>query len=89
MDSDAELCHSESDEVFFVIINDRWPKFKESAVMLKKWRNSLPVLKKTDKNKKITFHLENPNERDVTIFTILMVTNPFTTAKMWQWWFVI
>jgi hypothetical protein len=28
MDDDAELRHSESDEVFFVIINDGWPKFE-------------------------------------------------------------
>jgi hypothetical protein len=35
------------------------------------------------------FCLENPDERDVKIFTILMVTNPFATAKMQRWWFVI
>jgi hypothetical protein len=28
MDNNAELHHSKSDEVFFVIINDRWPKLK-------------------------------------------------------------
>jgi hypothetical protein len=37
--------------------------------MLKKRRNSLPVLKKTDKNGNTTFRLENPDERDVKIFT--------------------
>jgi hypothetical protein len=31
--------------------------------MLKKRRNSLPVLKKTDKNRKTTFCLENPDEK--------------------------
>jgi hypothetical protein len=28
MDDNAELHHSESDKVYFVIINNRWPEFK-------------------------------------------------------------
>jgi hypothetical protein len=56
--------------------------FKESAAMLKKQHNSLPVLKQTDKNRNTTYlFLENPKERDVTILTILMVTKPFATVK--------
>jgi orotate phosphoribosyltransferase len=44
MDNAAEIRHSESDEVFFV--DDEMTggqSFKESAAMLKKQRNSLPV----------------------------------------------
>jgi hypothetical protein len=66
--------------------------FNETTVSKsrKKRRNSLPVLKQTDMNGKTTYpFLENPDERDVTIFTILMVTKPFATAKMRRWCFVI
>jgi hypothetical protein len=57
--------------------------FNKSAAMLKKQCNSLPILKQMDKNRKMMYpFLENPNKRDDTIFTILMVTNPFATAKM-------
>jgi hypothetical protein len=46
--------------------------------------------KQTDKKGKTAYpFLENTDEREVTIFTILMVTKPFATAKMQRWCFVI
>jgi hypothetical protein len=80
MEDAAGLRHSESDEV--VLVDDETTGdqgAKESAAMIKKRRNSLPVLKQTDKNGKI--FLENPDDRDVTMFMILMVTKPFGTAN--------
>jgi hypothetical protein len=53
MEDAAELRHSDSDEVF--VVDDEMtgdPGSKESAVMIKKQRISLPVLKQTDKNGK-------------------------------------
>jgi hypothetical protein len=56
--------------------------FKELTVMLKFWSNSLPVLKQTDKNRKTTYpFFQNPNKRDITIFTILMATNHLLQRK--------
>jgi hypothetical protein len=45
--------------------------------MPKKRRNSPPAPKQTDKKGKTAYpFLENSDEREVTIFTILMVTKP-------------
>jgi hypothetical protein len=50
--------------------------------MLKKQCNSLPVLKQTEKNSKTLYlFLESPGEKDVMLFTIVMVMKPFATAK--------
>jgi hypothetical protein len=88
MEDAAGLRHSKSDDV--ILVDDETtgdPGSKESAVMIKKWRNSLPILKQTDKNDKISYpFLENPNDRDVTLFTILTVTKPFGMAKGWVLW---
>jgi hypothetical protein len=55
MDNNVELCHSKSDEVFFVDHETMGgPCFKESAAMLKKQHHSLPVLKQTDISRKMT-----------------------------------
>jgi hypothetical protein len=83
MEDAAGLYHSESDEV--ILVDDETtgdPGSKESAVMQKKQHNSLPVLKQTDRQGKISYpFLENPDDRDVTLFTILTVTKLFGTAK--------
>jgi hypothetical protein len=77
MEDAAELHHSDSDEV--VLFDDETTGglgSKESAAMLKKRRNSLPVLKQTDKNSKTSYpFLENPDNRDVTLFMILRLQN--------------
>jgi hypothetical protein len=55
---------------------------KDLAAMLKKQHNSLPVLKQKDWNGKTIYpFLENPNERDIMMFMILMMTKLFATAK--------
>jgi hypothetical protein len=83
MEDSAELHHSESDDV--VLVDDKTTGVqgaKESAATIKKQHNSLPVLKQTDKSGKTSYpFLENPDDRDVTMFTILIVTKPFGTAK--------
>jgi hypothetical protein len=83
MEDTVELRHSESDEV--ILVDDETmgdPGSKELAAMMKKWRNSLPVLKQTDRKGKIMYpFLENPDDRDVTLFSILTVTKPFGMAK--------
>jgi hypothetical protein len=83
MDNAAEIRHSKSDEVFYVDGDTMGGQgSKESATMLKKWRNSLPVLRQTDQQGKTSYpFLESPDDRDITMFTILMVTKPFATAK--------
>jgi hypothetical protein len=83
MDDGAEIRHSESDEVFYVDDDTMGGQgSKESATMIKKRHNSLPALKQTDWQGKITYpFLENPDDRDITMFTILMVTKSFATAK--------
>jgi hypothetical protein len=83
MDDAAEIRHSESDEVFYVDDDTMGGQgSKESATMLKKQRNSLPVLKQTDRQGKMSYpFLESPDDRDIMMFTILMVTKPFATAK--------
>jgi hypothetical protein len=58
---------------------------KRKFVMPKKWHNSPPAPKQMDKKGKMAYlFLENPDKREVTIFTILRVTKPFATAKMWR-----
>jgi hypothetical protein len=59
MDNTAEIHHSKSDEVVFVddeTTGGQDPK--ESATMLKKRRNSLPVLKQTDQQGKTTWKIQ-------------------------------
>jgi hypothetical protein len=82
MEDAAELRHSKSDEVVLVDDETTGDKgSKESAVMIKKRCNSLPILTQTDKNGKISYpFLEYPDDRDVTMFTILMVMN----CLVWQ-----
>jgi hypothetical protein len=82
MDNIAEICHSKSDEVLVVDEATGGQGVKELTAMVKKQINSLPVLKQTDRNRKISYLvLENPDKRDVMMFTILMVTKLFATAK--------
>jgi hypothetical protein len=51
------------------------------ANCLKK-RNSLPILKHVDRNSKVSYPFsENPDDRDITLFTTLTVAKPFATAK--------
>jgi hypothetical protein len=83
MEDVAELCHSKSDEV--ILVDDETTGgqgSEELATMLKKQCNLLPVPKQIDKNGKTLYLiLENPDEKDVTLFTILMVTKAFGMAK--------
>jgi hypothetical protein len=47
----------------------------------------LKNLKHTDWNGKVSDpFLENPGDRDVTLFTTLMVAKPFATAKALAFW---
>jgi hypothetical protein len=91
MDNPAKILRSESDEVLVVDGTMVGQGVKELAVMLKKQHNSPPVLLLTDQNGNATYLFsENPDERDVTTFTMLMVTKLFDTAKgkgvmeLWQ-----
>jgi hypothetical protein len=83
MEDAAELRHSNSDEVFHVddeMTGDQGAK--ESAAMIKKQCNSLPVLKQTGKNGKVLYpFLEIPKDRDIMMFMILIVTKPCAMAK--------
>jgi hypothetical protein len=82
MDDDTELHNGDSDEVMLIDETTGGQGGKESSAMLKKQHNSLPVLKQCNQHRKITYlFLENPDDRDVTMFTILTVTKPFATAK--------
>jgi hypothetical protein len=64
MEDAAGLHHSESDEAILVDDGTTGDQgSKESAAMIKKQHNSLPVLKQTDKNSKILYpFLENPDD---------------------------